>query len=553
MKNKKFLFIFLVILVFSAFLRLYRLSDVPPGVNRDEASIGYTAFSLLKTGSDEYGNHLPLSFQSFGDWKLPFYIYTTTIFVKVFGLSEIAIRLPSALFGIVTVGLTFLLVNKLFNNKTLALLTMFLVGISPWHLQLSRVASESNTAVFLILLAVILFLNGLKKAQWLVPSSFLFALTYYTYAGNHVFTTIFVVGLIVIFRSKIPKNIWTYISIVLFLALSGFIFYHTLFIADKTKLSGISIYGDPSIVHSKIELLRDEHLYPKKTFTKIIHNSLLFGGERFIDNYMNSFSPDFLFIKGGENRAHNIQNFGNMYAVEGIFLFLGFAFLITAKKRKEDKLVLFWFLIAPIAASITKDAPHTTRMFAIFPILPLVTALGMLWIIGIVKRNKVYKKLTIFLIVALFVLNFSIYMDRYYVHFPRDEVEYWGYGYKKLTSVTEEKQYTGKKIVISKPENSPYIFLLFYLKYDPYTFQKNVVRYPPTSDGFYHVKSFGNFEFRDINWSSEIKDKNKVLVDFPLHISDFTKKQHFPTQEILAPNNDIMYYVVEVGNKKIIQ
>ncbi|MFZ5845558.1 MAG: glycosyl transferase, partial [Patescibacteria group bacterium] len=97
------LIILTLILIIAATLRLYRLSVIPPGVNRDEASIGYTAYSLLKTGRDEYGRFLPLSFQSFGDWKLPLYIYTTTLFVKIFGLSELAVRLPSAIAGILTV------------------------------------------------------------------------------------------------------------------------------------------------------------------------------------------------------------------------------------------------------------------------------------------------------------------------------------------------------------------------------------------------------------------------------------------------------------------
>lgn len=109
-------FLFLTILFLAAFLRLYKISEVPPGVNRDEASIGYTAYSLMQTGKDEYGKPFPLSFQSFGDWKLPLYIYATIPFIKLFGLNELAVRLPSALAGTLTVLLTFFLVQELFKS-----------------------------------------------------------------------------------------------------------------------------------------------------------------------------------------------------------------------------------------------------------------------------------------------------------------------------------------------------------------------------------------------------------------------------------------------------
>ncbi len=58
--SKKNVLIFLIIIFVAFFLRFYKIADIPPGVNRDEASIGYTAYSLLNTGKDEYGRVFPL-------------------------------------------------------------------------------------------------------------------------------------------------------------------------------------------------------------------------------------------------------------------------------------------------------------------------------------------------------------------------------------------------------------------------------------------------------------------------------------------------------------
>ena len=535
---------------------------MPPGVNRDEGSIGYTAYSLLTTGKDEYGRSFPISFQSFGDWKLPFYIYSVVPFVSLFGLSELAVRLPSALFGIASVGLTYFLVLELLRNRgtkqyftqnnaeNIALITTLLVAISPWHLHLSRVESESNTAVFFVVLGVLLFLKSINinEKKWLIIPSFIsLALTYFIYAGNYIFTTVLIIGIFLIYRRTIQKTKYLFIGVTIFFLLSGLIWYHTLF-ANQTKVSGINIFGDPSVVHAKIELPRNEHENPSSLFSRIVHNRVAFALERISQNYLNSFSPQFLFIKGGENRAHNVENFGNMYPIEAPFLLLGIVFLLVTKKTKESTLVLLWFFIAPVAASITKDAPHTNRMFAIFPMLSLVTALGFTKFIDILKvwfKNRLlYKNSVLLVVFSLFIVNILVYMDRYYVHFPRSESQWWGVGYKKLQGILSDDQYGLKEVVMSNPEFSHYIFLLFYGKYDAARYQKNAVRYPATEDGFLHVKKFDRFEFRDINWGEDTKISNRLLIDDPSNIPEFIKNS-FPAKHIILPNGEVIFTIVE--------
>ena len=553
--TKKTVFIFLAIIILAAVLRFYKITEIPPGINRDEGSIGYTAYSLLKTGMDEYGRAFPVSFESFGDWKLPFYIYTVVPFVSLFGLSELAVRFPSALFGTATVGLSYFLIHELtrkistrIDTNILGLLTAFLVAISPWHLHLSRVESESNTAVFFVVLGVLLFLKSIKNLSWLIiPSLVCFALTYFIYAGNYIFTTLLVVGIFLIYRQTIPKTKYLFIGVTIFFLFSGFIWFNTFF-GNQTKVSGINIFGDPSVVHAKIEIPRNEHNNPNSLFTRLVHNRIIFGLERFGQNYLNSFSPDFLFIKGGENKAHNIASFGNMYLSEAPFLVLGLIFLIITKKTKEIMLILLWFFISPIAASITKDAPHTNRMFAVFPILSLVTALGFVkfkdllnsWL----KNKLLYKNSVLLIIFALFMLNILVYMDRYYVHFPRNEAVSWGIGYKALTEALAKDPYASKQVIMTHPEFSHYIFLLFYSKYNPSEYQKIAVRYPPTEDGFVHVKSFDRFEFRDINWGEDIKISNRLLIDNPSKIPK-SLKNSFQSQVIGLPNGKTMFTIIE--------
>src|SRR3990167_11232559 len=103
--------ILISILLLAAFLRFWRLGEYP-ALNADEAAIGYNAYSLIQTGQDEHGNPWPIHFQSFNDCKPGGYFYIVLPFVWAFGLNEWSVRLPGAIFGVLTVLFVYLLVKE---------------------------------------------------------------------------------------------------------------------------------------------------------------------------------------------------------------------------------------------------------------------------------------------------------------------------------------------------------------------------------------------------------------------------------------------------------
>jgi 4-amino-4-deoxy-L-arabinose transferase-like glycosyltransferase len=110
---------FLIALVFllGFILRIVNISSRPVGFTPDEASFGYDAYSILKTGKDQWGKPFPLVLRSFGDSKLPLYTYLTIPSVFLFGLNEFAVRLPNAIIGSLAVIIVYLLVKELFSEK----------------------------------------------------------------------------------------------------------------------------------------------------------------------------------------------------------------------------------------------------------------------------------------------------------------------------------------------------------------------------------------------------------------------------------------------------
>ena len=63
------------ILILATALRFFMLGSAPLSLNWDEVSQGYTAYSIMHTGADEWGMKLPLFFRSYGEWKSAVYIY----------------------------------------------------------------------------------------------------------------------------------------------------------------------------------------------------------------------------------------------------------------------------------------------------------------------------------------------------------------------------------------------------------------------------------------------------------------------------------------------
>ena len=105
---KKKILALLLIIVTAAFLRFYQLGTNPPSLTWDEAAWGYNAYSIGIDGKDEFGRLLPHDYlESFGDFKPPMYVYLDAIPVKALGLNEFATRVPSALFGVLTVFFTY--------------------------------------------------------------------------------------------------------------------------------------------------------------------------------------------------------------------------------------------------------------------------------------------------------------------------------------------------------------------------------------------------------------------------------------------------------------
>ena len=146
--------IFLIfILALSLFLRLFRVNTLPPALFADEVDAGYQAMIFNQNKTDYFGNKFPVHFHSFSDWRTSLYIYSISFFQNITNNSDIAIRLPSVVFSVVSVYLFYLLTNSL--------LASFLLAISPWSIHYGRTGFEVS-GMLMCLLAGIYFWNDYR-------------------------------------------------------------------------------------------------------------------------------------------------------------------------------------------------------------------------------------------------------------------------------------------------------------------------------------------------------------------------------------------------------
>jgi hypothetical protein len=70
------------------------------------------------------------------------------------------------------------------------------------------------------------------------------------------------------------------------------------------------------------------------------------------------------------------------------------------------------------------------------------------------------------LVAAIYCLNFSYYVYQYFAHTNLDTQQYW-LGYQQVIDYTAQPKFDGKRIIFGPEFEQPYIFYLFYSKYDP--------------------------------------------------------------------------------------
>ena len=143
-----------VILLVAAFLRFYRLDAIPPGLTHDEANFVYDAVTV-------YNGARPLYIATVGYQAEPFMHYASALVMTIAGPNHLAVRLTSALFGMLLVGLVFAWTRITFGPPV-ALATATFLAVGYWAVATSRFAIRAEPTASIATLAAIFFWLGME-------------------------------------------------------------------------------------------------------------------------------------------------------------------------------------------------------------------------------------------------------------------------------------------------------------------------------------------------------------------------------------------------------
>lgn len=488
--RKTAILISIVILAF--FLRFYQLDNNPPSLNWDEVSNGYNAYSILKTGKDEWGVKFPLIFRAYGDFKLPLYIYLTAISEFFFGLNAFSVRLVSVLSGTGLVILAYLITLKITKDKTTSLMASFITALSPWGLFVSRIAVEANLGAFLFALGgyfIIRWIFDYRKKD--IFLSFLFwGLSLYAYNSCRVVVPI---SMIFIFafavKNKKIKQLFAP-GIIMILFLIPLVFQ----LVDKSgsaRFNLVSLIDQGTI--NTINEARSNSKFPL-IFSKVIFSKPSYFLYYSFKNYVSNLSPVYLFFKGGSHYQFSQPLHELLFLVTVPFLVIGMikSFLMG----KLSRTLLIWFFISIIPSAITRDAPHVLRTLLILPVPMILSAVGFKVVFDFLKTRSSFRSYPL-TIIFVFAILFSFY--RWWSDYTSTYKNYyswaWQYSYKPAAAFIKENYSKYDRFIITKRYGEPHEFVLFYLGWDPKKYQNDDGKKWDYHADWYWVDGFDKFTF----------------------------------------------------------
>jgi 4-amino-4-deoxy-L-arabinose transferase-like glycosyltransferase len=459
-------------------LRLFRLDELPPGFYVDEAAIGVDAASLAATGHDLHGVAHPAIFEALEDWKHPIYTYVAVPCVRALGPTKLAVRLPAAILGTLTVIVLALLALELGTTDVVALLAALLLAITPWHIQYSRMAWEAVSLGFTAVLALTLYFRARRKggAARFALAGAAFGLVLYSYTPAKLLLPAFMAGLVAIevrdrrwvrmvsdrvqkqaasaptplvllvpVEPPVPRTAVRGKDALAFAVLLALV-------ATPMVVAQVQHFHEIQVRFNALSVLNEEHPF-KAAF----------------DSYTAHLQPRFLFWSGDANARQGWAGWGELLLATAPFVVVGLA-RVFMRRNAEDLILVAWFFIYPLGAALTSEGiPHASRSFLGVPLFCLLAAIGVGAALERLEGTGT-KLLGLVLIVGAFLGNGALAYRFYVEEYPTLAAPSWNAGVEELIATCEAKRGVWRHVQLTRELHVDRSLVLFFSRFDPVTF-----------------------------------------------------------------------------------
>lgn len=413
------LFLFLAV-----FLRFWQLGAIPSGLHSDEADMLYSAYSILRTGTTQYGEFNPLAIREHsGGTHPPLYTYALMPFLMVAGLFPYVSRIPSALFGSMAVWLTYAIARKLKFSRGAALAALALAAVNPWLLHMSRQGLLEAIALFTVMAGIWCLLKGMEKPRYILPAALAFGLSLFAYDAPKIFLPPFVLLTAVVFGKQLLPHKRDVLIGGAVLAVAFLLIAKTMLMdgetADFTMVSILDMSSITEQVNSE-RYLTNAPLW----LSGIFHNKLTVALDRVITSYVGPMSVNWLFVNGDGSLQRANTRIGQYFLFELPLLLLG----IVAAWKKQRRAVVFlavWFFTGALPAAVT-GGNYTYRNVLMLPVPLLLSGNGLValwrWLAGVRSPGQ---RILQALVPGIILVYVSSYLVTYFFDYPVYGSEGW--------------------------------------------------------------------------------------------------------------------------------
>ena len=462
---------FVLVLAAGAFMRLYALGQVPRGINSDEAMSAYQAYTLLTSGIDLNGYHNPVYFVAWGGGMNALEIYLMIPFIRLLGLTELAIRLPQAILGVISLPVFFLLLRRLFDETT-AWIGFFLLAISPWHIMLSRWALESNLAPAFLLFGLYFLSVALdRRPAFLLLSGAFFGLSLYSYAITWMVVPLMLALLMAyaLFTRTFQLSLYSIAAVVaLFLLALPLL----LFVAvNQGWLPEIrnAVFSVPLMPQWRSNVLTTQGLVSLQSFYRLF-DLLVTQSDGYLYNSFPQFGLYYLF-------SLPLALYGAVCSLKSVF---------SALRRRSfsAEALIHIQLLAGLLVCLLIDTVNVNRSnFIYLPVIALC-AYGVRQLL-LLPRKAVFQT-----VVAAYAVSFLAFAGFYFGDGRKELADHYRPGTREAIAYANELT---DDTVICRVENG-YIKVLYNLAYPVEEYRDTVVYKDPP---YPNPASFGKFVFED--------------------------------------------------------
>ncbi len=518
MKFFRILIIFFILSI-GFFLRIWHIKESAANIGFDEAALGYNAYSLMLTGKDEHAFKYPISLKSFGDYKPAMYTYLTIPFIKIFGLTNLSLRMVSAISGVVLAYFVYLILGIYVKDEKYRIAGLILAVMQPWSLHFSRVALETNLSAAFYTMGIYFYLKNRNKFNIYLYIGYIFCFiaSIYSYHGARVAVPLFLILMQLdpikwMLRDK--KKLFNRREI---LSIMVIIFCYIPIFLNASAMSVLTRFNQENFFkifspYAPKELLN----FPLIKFYYLI--GMLCGRLWAYFSPINWGGKIYIWIR---QSVMHIPEFGMVGWIESITFIVGVVLIIKNIIKDKYRVLVYWLVAGLAPAAATWNWFHPLRCLNAMGSVEIFCFLGMIYVY---KQLGTFLKivfLSLILIQFVFIVNNEIGFSYYETH-----GNFQPGGFMEGVEIIKNVYDQYDQIIVDSPQAQSYIFILYYFKIDPILVQSQSHLRKPNEKRSWNV-DFGKFKFRTINWQEDRKLKKTILWKYPdLDVNEIKKQNN---------------------------